>query len=67
MNRLYETAKKGNHFVLTEYGYEQTREEIKHERAVGKPVAGFEHEVPPSWVRKGYVKEVKEGVNYGSL
>lgn len=50
-------AKNGKQFLLTEYGYNQTPGHVKHERAVGKPVKGFETVVPASWVDKGYVVE----------
>lgn len=53
-------AKDGCIFVCTEYGYENTLDHIKPERAVGEPVKGFEYSVPVSWVEKGYVEEVKE-------
>lgn len=46
-------------FVVTEYGYEKTLDHIKPERAVGKPVKGFEYRVPASWLKKGYVREVE--------
>ena len=51
-------TKDGKQFLLTEYGYRKTPDHVKHERAVGKPVKGFESKVPVSWVMKGYVKEV---------
>lgn len=49
------TASKGHIFVLTEKGYEKTPEHVKAERAVGKPIRGFEYRVPVSWVENGYV------------
>ena len=54
---MFKNAKDGKQFLLTEYGYQETPDRVKHERAVGKPVRGFETEVPASWVKKGYVKE----------
>lgn len=53
-------AKQGCVFVVTEYGYKRTLDHIKPERAVGKPVKGFEYSVPRSWLEKGYVQEVEE-------
>ena len=43
-------AKNGKQFLLTEYGYQETPDHVKHERAVGEPVKGFESKVPVSWV-----------------
>ena len=60
VNDVNVVAKEGNHFVVTEKGYECTPDDIKDERAVGKPVTGFEDKVPQSWVDKGYVVEVPE-------
>lgn len=57
---MHSEAGKGNHFVLTEKGYEKTPDHVKPEREVGKPVAGFERKVPSSWVEKGYVVEVPD-------
>ena len=50
-------AQYGKQFLLTEYGYQETSDHVKHEREVGKPVKGFETKVPASWIEKGYVKE----------
>lgn len=50
-------ADPGKKFVLTEYGYTKTPEDIKSERKIGEPVKGYEFSVPVSWVKKGYVKE----------
>ncbi len=55
-----ENAKEGKIFVLTEYGYEKTPCNVKSERAVGKPVKGFEYSVPASWIEKQYVEEITE-------
>ncbi len=55
MEKKYATA--GKQFLLTEYGYQKTPDHVKHERAIGKPVKGFESSVPVSWVEKGYVVE----------
>ena len=52
------TARKGNHFVLTQKGYEDTPDNIKPEREIGKPVYGFEESVPTLWLQRGWVKEV---------
>lgn len=57
---MFKLAEKGNIFVLTQSGYERTLEHIKPERAVGKPIVGFEYQVPASWIPKGFVEEVKE-------
>lgn len=51
------TADDGKHFVVTEFGYHKTPDRVKKEREIGKPIKGFEREVPKSWVEKGYVKE----------
>ena len=50
-------ADEGCEFVLTEHGYDETPDDIKHERAIGKPVPGFAKRVPHSWIKKGYVEE----------
>lgn len=50
-------AKEGHEFVLTKEGYDATPDKIKKERAIGKPVKGFENKCPTSWVQKGYVVE----------
>ncbi len=52
-------AKSGNHFVLTEHGYEKTPCHVRGERRVGLPVKGFEFTCPASWIKKGYVKETR--------
>ena len=54
---MFKAAKNGRQFLLTEYGYQETTDHVKHEREVGKPVKGFETRIPASWVEKGYVKE----------
>ena len=51
-------AEKGKKFVLTEKGYLNTPDCIKHEREIGKPVKGFEERVTVSWIKKGYVEEI---------
>ena len=56
----YQEAVKGNIFVLTAYGLKCTPEKVKGERAEGKPVKGYEHRVPVSWIEKAYVREVKD-------
>lgn len=58
MGAYYKYAENGKHFVLTLKGYTRTKEDIKPERAVGKPVNGFEDRVPVSWLVNGYVEEV---------
>lgn len=50
-------ADPGCVFVLTAHGFDQTPDNVKRERAVGKPVPGFAEKVPHSWVEKGYVEE----------
>ena len=52
------TAIQGNHFVLTEKGYEDTPDKLKSAREIGKPVYGFEESVPILWLQRGWVKEV---------
>lgn len=47
-------------FVCTQKGYDKTPDRVKHERAPGKPVKGYEYCVPTSWIKKGYVEAVKE-------
>lgn len=47
-------------FVCTQKGYDKTPDHVKHERAPGKPIKGFEDHVPVSWVEKGYVEAVAE-------
>lgn len=56
--RVYSSA--GCIFVCTQVGYEKTPDHVKPERGAGKPIKGFEHSVPQSWIQKGYVEEVKE-------
>lgn len=51
------SAEKGNHFILTEKGYKKTPDRVKQERMIGKPLKGFEYDVPTSWIDKGYVQE----------
>lgn len=53
-------AESGKHFVLTVKGYERTPDRVKLERAVGKPVKGYEYSVSQSWIDKGYVEEVSK-------
>lgn len=55
---IKKSAARGKHFVLTSEGYKHTPDRVKPERAVGKPVRGYEHFVPQSWIDKGYVEEV---------
>lgn len=55
-----ESAGAGKIFVLTNLGYEKTPNNIKSERAIGKPVKGFEYSVPASWLNKGYIEEIEE-------
>jgi len=52
------TASKNKHFVITDFGYEETPDDMKHERTVGKPLNGYEFHVPYHWLKKGYVEEV---------
>ena len=54
------SAEEGNIFALTENGYRETPNHVKHERAIGWPVKGYEHDAPTSWIEKGYVEEVAE-------
>ena len=49
-------ADDGNHFVLTKKGYERNP---LPERKIAFPVPGFERQVPPKWIEKGYVVECK--------
>lgn len=57
MGSVNAIAGPGKRFVLTEYGYNQTPEDIKRERNIGEPVKGYEESVPVSWIKKGYVEE----------
>mgnify|MGYP006067546991 CR=1 FL=1 len=57
MGSVNAIADPGKRFVLTEYGYNQTPEDIKRERKIGEPVKGYEESVPVSWIKKGYVEE----------
>lgn len=54
------SAKKGNIFLLTEKGYDVTPDRVKPEREIGRPVKGYEYNVPILWVKKGYVEEINE-------
>lgn len=62
---MFKEASKGHQFVLTEYGYQVSlerednpyRERILKEREPGKPIKGFETQVPRLWVARGYVVE----------
>lgn len=54
---MYQSAKAGKVFVLTQKGYEETPDRVKQEREVGQPLKGFEHSVPASWIKQGYVEE----------
>ena len=45
-------ADSGKQFVLTALGYEKTPERVKPERAVGKPIKGYESAVPLLWAKK---------------
>lgn len=58
-----ESAGAGKIFVLTNLGYEKTPNNIKSERAIGKPVKGFEYSVPASWLNKGYIEEIEKSAN----
>ena len=50
---------EGEEFVLTEYGFEISRErELNDGREVGKPIKGFEQAVPEKWYVRGYVEKV---------
>lgn len=53
-------ATEGSVYILTEYGYKKTPEDVKAERTIGKPIPGYETHIPASWEEKGYVIEVKE-------
>ena len=56
-------AKKDHIFVLTSEGYEHCkkhcRKEVLEERKVGNPVGEYKDYVPESWIKKGWVKQVK--------
>lgn len=58
----YILAQKGNIFVLTETGFEHCKrfceEKVLKERQVGKSVGQYVDNVPASWVKKGWVKEI---------
>lgn len=54
------SAEKGNIFVITKKGYEQTPCRVKTEREIGKPIREFEYKVPQSWIEKGYVEQLPE-------
>lgn len=54
------SAEKGNIFVLTEKGFNQTPDSVKHERKTGNPIKGYEYKVPTSWILKGYVEQMQE-------
>ena len=41
-------------------GWNVPRRKSRGERAEGKPVKGYEHRVPVSWIEKAYVREVKD-------
>lgn len=58
---MKQLVRKGFKWVLTEKGYNATKEHIKHEREIGKPVfpnLGYDESVPDSWIKKGYVEEM---------
>lgn len=58
---MKQTARKGFKWVLTQKGYNATKDSVKHEREVGKPVfpnLGYDESVPVSWIEKGYVEEM---------
>lgn len=59
MGVYMKSAGKGKAFVLTEKGYDATPRPVKTEREVGKPIKGFETNVPRSWLEKEYVREVQ--------
>ena len=52
-------CKNGNHFVLTEGGFENARIRAKFDFDNPNNKL-YKHKVPKSWVSKGYVLEVKE-------
>lgn len=60
MGNYMQEAQHGKHFTLTEKGYKNTPDHIKHERKIGEPVIGFENSVPVSWIEKGYVKQTQK-------
>lgn len=57
---MFANAEPGFIFVCTQKGYDKTPDHVKHERAPGKPVKGFEDHAPTSWLEKGYIEAVKE-------
>lgn len=58
--KYYQIASPGKLFILTQKGYDNTPDAVKRERAVGKPLKGFEQKVPASWITKGYVIMIGE-------
>lgn len=60
----YILASKGNIFVLTKKGYEDSKrlcsEKTLKERAIGKSVGEYTDNVPASWVRNGWVEEIAQ-------
>lgn len=54
---MYKYLEDGRKYILTQKGYDESPEHVRHERKVGEPVTGFETHVPESWVSKGYVME----------
>lgn len=54
---IKKSAARGKQFVLTAEGYKHTPDRVKPERAVGKPIRGYERSVPQIWIDKGYVEE----------
>lgn len=65
---FFKIAGLGKHFVLTENGYKCTPDKVKPERAVGRPIIGYEYRVPVLWIKKGYVEEVEmKGDKHGKI
>lgn len=58
----FKNAKAGNIFLLTKKGFERTPDKVKQERKIGRPVKGFEYNVPVSWNDKGYIEEERENL-----
>ena len=53
-------AGPGRVFVVTELGYRETPDNIKHERQIGKPLKNYEKQIPIEWLESGYVQEETE-------
>lgn len=60
MGPYIKKAQKGKHFTLTEKGYNNTPDHVKHERKIGEPIKGFETRVYASWIEQGYVEQTEK-------